>query len=46
MNTKMKHVALFGVLKITKSMEGNSIRKVPPEYFKDVSPRRGTVALG
>ena len=36
----MKHVASFGVLKLTKSMKGNSIRKVRPECFKGASPKR------
>ena len=36
----MKHAASSGVLKLTKSMKGNSIRKVRPECSKGASPKR------
>ena len=36
----MRHVALCGALKPTRSTRESFIRKALPEYVKDVSPKR------
>ena len=36
----MKHAASFGVLKLTRSMKENCIKKALPKSFKGACPKR------